>query len=61
MVANIMSQDKIKEEILYPCLTPVKLPLDQIVANDYNPNRMPDREMTMLKIAFKNMGFSFPS
>jgi len=36
------------------------VPIDQVVANDYNPNRMPDLEMSLLKECIEKYGFLFP-
>lgn len=39
---------------------PRMIPMDQIVANDYNPNRMPTTEMNLLQDCIKTYGFLFP-
>lgn len=36
------------------------VPLDQLQANDYNPNRMPDAEMDLLRQCIEKYGFLFP-
>ena len=36
------------------------VPLTELFANDYNPNRMPDTEMTLLKECIVKYGFLFP-
>lgn len=36
------------------------VPIDKLVANDYNPNRMPDEEMNLLAQCIKKYGFLFP-
>lgn len=39
---------------------PTIVPLDQIIANEYNPNRMPKREMGLLGECIQRFGFLFP-
>ena len=34
--------------------------MDMLIANDYNPNRMPDLEMSLLKDCILKYGFLFP-
>jgi ParB-like chromosome segregation protein Spo0J len=36
------------------------VPLDMVYANDYNPNRMPSKEMDLLKDCILKYGFLFP-
>lgn len=36
------------------------VPLTELFANDYNPNRMPDTEMGLLKECILKFGFLFP-
>lgn len=36
------------------------VPMDQLYANDYNPNRMPATEMALLKNCILKYGFLFP-
>lgn len=36
------------------------VPLNTLFANDYNPNRMPDNEMSLLKSCILQYGFLFP-
>lgn len=36
------------------------VPIDQLFANDYNPNRMPRSEMNLLKDCILKYGFLFP-
>jgi ParB-like chromosome segregation protein Spo0J len=54
MVGNIMNK------IIQCAQQTVVIKLEEIVANDYNPNRMPDREMAMLEKNIKKYGFLFP-
>lgn len=39
---------------------PIIVPIDMLVANDYNPNRMPETEMRLLADSIKTYGFLFP-
>ena len=36
------------------------VPIEEVEANDYNPNRMPDLEMSLLKECIEKYGFLFP-
>lgn len=36
------------------------VPITKLFANDYNPNRMPDTEMNLLKESILKFGFIFP-
>lgn len=38
----------------------IVVPLTELYANDYNPNRMPDNEMGLLKECISKYGFLFP-
>lgn len=38
----------------------IVVPIDQLFSNDYNPNRMPDTEMDLLKQCIVKYGFLFP-
>jgi len=50
-----------KKENIYHSCTDVKIvPMEDLVANEYNPNRMPDREMNLLEKSIKKYGFLFP-
>lgn len=51
MDGNIIKQRAIEAKVV---------PLDQLFANDYNPNRMPDTEMGLLKECILKYGFLFP-
>lgn len=39
---------------------PFVVPIEQLQANDYNPNRMPETEMRLLKESISTYGFLFP-
>ncbi len=39
---------------------PIAVPIGDLYANEYNPNRMPDTEMGLLKECIKKFGFLFP-
>lgn len=36
------------------------VPIEKLIANDYNPNRMPDTEMNLLSLCIRKYGFLFP-
>jgi len=36
------------------------VPIDQVYSNDYNPNKMPDVEMSLLRASIEKYGFLFP-
>lgn len=40
--------------------TPKVVPIEQLFANDYNPNRMPREEMRLLEDCIRKYGFLFP-
>ncbi|MFW9872938.1 MAG: ParB N-terminal domain-containing protein [Candidatus Thorarchaeota archaeon] len=46
--------------IKHKCIDVEIVPLEMLIANDYNPNRMPDVEMNMLKDCIVKYGFLFP-
>jgi ParB-like chromosome segregation protein Spo0J len=61
MEENIMSKQKSEGKDIYHRCTEVEVvPMDKIVANEYNPNRMPDKEMNMLEDCIEKYGFLFP-
>ena len=39
---------------------PIVVGLNQLIANEYNPNRMPKTEMNLLKECMQKYGFLFP-
>jgi ParB-like chromosome segregation protein Spo0J len=39
---------------------PIIVPISELYANDYNPNRMPAMEMTLLEQCITTYGFLFP-
>jgi len=49
-----MAANTIKFEI------PFVVDIADLIANDYNPNRMPDTEMALLKQCISDYGFLFP-
>jgi ParB-like chromosome segregation protein Spo0J len=50
-----------ESNIIRQTVTEVKIvPIDMLFANDYNPNRMPDTEMGLLKECIIKYGFLFP-
>jgi ParB-like chromosome segregation protein Spo0J len=54
MESNFMS------EIQYRVRDAILVPIEEIFANDYNPNRMPTVEMELLDSCIARYGFLFP-
>jgi ParB-like chromosome segregation protein Spo0J len=48
------------DEITINFKMPVVVPIEQLFANDYNPNRMPREEMRLLADCISKYGFLFP-
>lgn len=46
--------------IKLPCLDAILVPTDKVIANDYNPNYVSDRNMALLLLSIKDNGFCFP-
>ena len=42
------------------CKIPFIVPIEQLYANEYNPNKMPEMEMSLLKDCIMKYGFLFP-
>ena len=51
MERNLVKQKAVEAKVV---------PLTELFANDYNPNRMPDTEMGLLKECILKFGFLFP-
>lgn len=51
MERNLVKQKAVETKVV---------PLTELFANDYNPNRMPDNEMGLLKECILKFGFLFP-
>ena len=47
-------------EINFPCLDVKLVPVDKIVANDYNPNKVATPEMKLLKLSIQLDGVTMP-
>ena len=44
-----MNEIKTKKGIIkLPCMTPVIVPIEKVVSNDYNPNHVSDNNMELL-------------
>ncbi len=43
-----------------PCMDPVIVPIDKVVANNYNPNHVSDSNMELLLQSIIDNGFCFP-
>lgn len=48
------------KRIEFPVLNVRMVPIDKVIANDYNPNRMAVPEMQLLKISIEEDGFTQP-
>lgn len=44
--------------IEFPCLTPIFVPANQVVANDYNPNKVDPEEMRLLQLSISEDGLT---
>lgn len=51
--------DTEKGTIKLPCMTPLIVPLEDIVQNDYNPNHVAETEMQLLLTSIKENGFTY--
>ena len=49
-----------KGSILLPCMDPIIVPIDKIIANDYNPNHVSKHNMELLLQSIIDNGFCFP-
>jgi len=54
-VVSVKSNNGVIEMVI-----PFVVDVNHLFANDYNPNRMPDLEMSLLKDCISNYGFLFP-
>lgn len=43
-----------------PVYRVIKVPVEQIIANDYNPNKVASREMELLYVSIKEDGYTMP-
>lgn len=46
--------------IALPCMTPRLVPVAKVLANNYNPNHVSDKNMELLLTSIKDNGFCFP-
>jgi ParB-like chromosome segregation protein Spo0J len=49
-----------KGEIRLPCMAVKLVPMEQVVANNYNPNNVPKNNMLLLQESILSNGFCFP-
>lgn len=49
-----------KGEIQLPCMNPILIPIDKVIANDYNPNHVSEHNMQLLLQSIIDNGFCFP-
>ena len=47
-------------KIKLPCMNPVVVPMDKVMANTYNPNHVSDNNMELLLQSILDNGFCFP-
>lgn len=60
-VFNEISQDLYEWlDVNHPALNVQLVPAEQVVGNDYNPNRVAPPEMTLLKLSIKKDGVTMP-
>lgn len=57
MIDKIVTQ---KGTVLFPCMHPKIVPIDQVMANDYNPNNVSESNMKLLLQSILDNGFCFP-
>ena len=49
-----------KGDIKLPCMEPRIVPIEQVQANNYNPNNVPKNNMLLLEESIMSNGFCFP-
>lgn len=49
-----------KEKFISPVYNVKKVPVEKVVANDYNPNKVATKEMELLYISVKEDGYTMP-
>lgn len=47
-------------KIKFPCLNPILVPIEKLVANDYNPNKMESKMFRLLKKSITEDGLTMP-
>ena len=47
-------------KITFPCLGVKLVPIEKVVANDYNPNKVATPEMKLLKLSIELDGVTMP-
>lgn len=60
MDGNTMTLKSKKGEITLPCMNVEIVPIDQVQANNYNPNAVSDNNMRLLETSILSNGFCFP-
>ena len=57
----MMTEINTKEgKIKLPCMMPVIVPIEKVMANNYNPNHVSENNMQLLLQSIKDNGFCFP-
>lgn len=49
-----------KKKITFPVMNVKMIPMNKIVANDYNPNKVASPEMKLLKLSIEEDGYTMP-
>jgi ParB-like chromosome segregation protein Spo0J len=58
---TLIDQIKTKKGIVkFPCMHPIVVPMDKVIANNYNPNAVSDHNMQLLLQSILDNGFCFP-
>lgn len=48
-----------KQQITFPCMNPIMVPIEKVVSNDYNPNHVASPEMDLLARSIENNGLTY--
>lgn len=49
-----------RKKLEFPCMNPKLVPIDKVIANDYNPNRVANPEMKLLAHSIEEDGLTMP-
>lgn len=55
-----MKLKSVKGNIELPCMEVILVPVEKVMANNYNPNRVPENNMKLLEQSIIDNGFCFP-
>ena len=59
-MSNVPTINTKKGVIKLPCMMPVLVPMEKVMANNYNPNHVSDNNMKLLLQSIIDNGFCFP-